>query len=143
MHAAPGKFMGIPYVLGGESYQGADCITLLELFLRDCCGYAGERMAVNPDGSRRDIAWYVDSPELVYEELSRRCTPVPGQIQHGDILLFRPPASRLMLCPALDDQHFLFIYENAYSALGRRSTPNWARWFDSAYRLKDYPGGKA
>ena len=87
----PPRFMGIPYKLGGRSFDGADCVGVAMLYLKEHgLDYSGEDLNLLERATLE--GWYERNPRRFVDRVLQLGKPVPfAEVRRFDLLLFFSP----------------------------------------------------
>lgn len=132
------KFIGIPYVLNGRSFKGADCIGLVLLWFED----EGYRIGEVGDGKPIAEGWSDEDPQRYLKALLEYGEYVDFRhVQRNDVVMIlnqdpdpEKDARRVdSIAVVIDPGHFLATTKDKGSRVGTFTIPN-LRYFIGAIR---------
>ncbi len=119
------KYIGIPYLNRGRSYQGADCFGLIQLIYRSQFGIAITEQS------------YTDSEDRVATGDALKIGKCDWKETHkpkfGDIVLFTIKGQAVHMGMILDDTRFIHSLKDHNSAVGRLDNPMWRTRIEGTY----------
>ena len=138
------KFIGVPYILGGSSFEGADCIGLLILWVKDTLGIEYEYDA--RQGSIMEN-WWEKNPRRFLDAFLQLGDIVHfHDLRRYDVLmLFGDEQSSFPSCLGVmvDDRHFLMTLKERGSFVEQLSLYWKSKFFGAIrmHRIKEATGG--
>ncbi len=104
-HAIASEFLGIPYINGGRTKEGLDCIGLVHLFCERC----GVEIP-DSDGSEYPLDWYWTDPDRFLRGLRQIGREVPPHhLQPLDLVYFKIGPGVTHVGVMLDSRQFLHV----------------------------------
>jgi cell wall-associated NlpC family hydrolase len=107
------RWVGIPFAWGGESFDGADCVGLVRLYLRE----TGIELPPE-DGPRDARAWRDTARDRMARFLAAHCERVVHP-QRGDIVLIRLPGQLAHVGVMVDSLRMLHTRADGCSSICR------------------------
>jgi cell wall-associated NlpC family hydrolase len=124
------EFSGIPYLHGGRTMEGLDCIGLVWLFYQKY----GIKIQ-DSDGKVYEPDWYRRDPDRFLRGLQTQGAPVSlSQLQPLDLVYFKIGGSVTHAAVMIDPHHFLHVMIREVVHVTRLN-PSWRRRLAGARRF--------
>ena len=125
------EFSGIPYLHGGRTMEGLDCIGLVWLFYQKC----GIKIQ-DSDGKAYSPDWYRQDPGRFQRGLQTQGRAIAlSELQPLDLIYFQIGGAVTHVAVMVDTHHFLHVMIREVVHVTRLS-PSWRRRLVGARRLR-------
>ena len=124
------QYVGIPYVIGGESFEGADCYGIAKLYSK------------NELGKELPVYMYSNLDNESVAEMAIKCAQhglgekwrKVGTLQRGDIVTFRIMGYEIHCGIMINDTEFLHSLKGRMSCIEDLTHVNWKHRLTGVFR---------
>jgi cell wall-associated NlpC family hydrolase len=126
------KFIGIPYVIGGESFDGADCYGIAKLYSKHMLHKELPSYMYSETNNEAIAELAI---KMANHGLGEGWTKVK-QPSHGDIVTFRIMGLEIHCGIMLNEKEFLHSLKGRMSCIEELTHINWQNRLTGVYRWK-------